>query len=904
MGRWRADVRISPATWEAGRILDVDVSVHLDASLPAALARAGYQPEALAILLTSERCFDPDGWLRLPGDEFMSTLLTPSGLAIEGGATGAAISRSTGSRYRNPIDLLHQVPIGDLQRTESTLWASVPFRIKLPADIPPGIYRLRFDLGAFWEGDTVSLNGEMFADQPEYPKKNVSTFYSPTIPCSGSDASGRYVDATAIRRRVYWVLMGQYNSNGSYGAIADEDSGHFALSDRNIINDEVILPLGIYSLEPDFRVDSIDSQRNIPWHLPSGELSISVTDPSGRTEQLGITPFTSMKKGKPATGNRKFTAWKPSTYGRYTVVAKGWIADRWGNRYEGGGSYHFWIAERMTLATATFQGQPYPVGAQYGRDLAFAPAAPAEVTVKVDLYPNSDPAKVKTLTYSGRASPSGVFGAAQGMKPFVLDSPGEYHARVLATHVDKQNTLWVCSLRHAGVVYPTDSAIVARGKRLKLRNEDRFVSRGETHFEGFVTPSGDVERDHIPFPYNPGDLLLMASEGYGANKIESVLTWETREGENSYDPALEAHGATNLRILTSNGMSPHIYPEYITKMAYYYAAAPRPGYMCTFMVAEDGARFPYWAISDFDCGGQIGASSNGDLPGTIYRLLGGVVIRPEESAPSYAGYMASAITLPGGTNNNRVIAPGSEELLGPDGRKAHFFLVSLRPGMVYEQGTPFAPAFQIDPILPARIRCDLLRDGKLVKSWEGTGDANGSFVGSERVPLDRPGLYMYTVSAEWEGHRGIVPGLPDEGGQIYVIEREPEKREASSEQRVAMRGLKLNMNGQEYFEPEDGLLIEGLTTSDRVYYAAVTPGAVLEQGEIRPSAGRFTYHLDPVALSRKIPFYDIANRRTGEAEMGRVIHLTFFAREIGPGGSPYHAFARVIVRGNTAIYVA
>ena len=33
----------------------------------------------------------------------------------------------------------------------------------------------------------------------------------------------------------------------------------------------------------------------------------------------------------------------------------------------------------MTLATATFQGQPYPVGASYGRDIQFNPAVPADV---------------------------------------------------------------------------------------------------------------------------------------------------------------------------------------------------------------------------------------------------------------------------------------------------------------------------------------------------------------------------------------------------------------------------------------------------------------------------------------------------------------------------------------------
>jgi hypothetical protein len=76
-------------------------------------------------------------------------------------------------------------------------------------------------------------------------------------------------------------------------------------------------------------------------------------------------------------------------------------------------------------------------------------------------------------------------------------------------------------------------------------------------------------------------------------------------------------------------------------------------------------------------GGQIGAHPNGDQPGDIYRLLGGVVIRRQGEKPMYAGYIASAFILPGKTNNNRVIAAGAEDLLGPDGTKARFFLVGL-----------------------------------------------------------------------------------------------------------------------------------------------------------------------------------------------------------------------------------
>ena len=899
-GDWRTDVAISPALWQPGTIVHVDLFLHLAPSYIASMVGAGYAVDTVLMLATSERCFDPSGWLRLPGDERMSTLLTPAGLAIEGGNSGA-ISKSLGSRFRNPVDQLKRVAVADLQKSDSSQYAHYVMDLQLPADTPPGIYRLRFDFGVVASRRYYSLNAEGFANRPRFPAGK-SMVYSPPIPCNGLDQNGNPVDATQVSRRLYWVLLGQYNSNGYSGVVADEDQGHFALSDRNIIPDEVILPLYdgggnrlSYSLEPDFRADVIDELRNIPWNFSSGELSIQVTDPSGETTDLGTLPFLDKKGHNPTTRNPKFTSWKPAGYGRYTVVAKGWIADRWGNRYQGGGSYHFWIAKRMTMATATFQGQAYPVGTKYGRDIGFAPTVPADVTITATLYPNSssEPSAVKTLTYSGKATPGGIFGVAQGMKPFTLDTPGEYHAHTLATYTDADNHLWVCSMRHAGVVYPPDSNLIAHGKMVKVGNA--LVERGDTNIEGFVQPNdGFRNLDHINFPYNAGDLLLIASEGDGANKIEPVMTYEIKDSGQKYDPRLQPIGNTNVRIVTSNGMSPHLYPEYITDLAYYYGAGPRPGFMSRFLVGEDGVRAPYWPTSATNFGGQFGTTANGDMPGTIYRLLGGVVLRPKEQTPLYAGYIASAFILPKGSNNNRVIAPGSEDLLGADGQRFRVFLVSLRPGMVYEPGTAFAPVFQIDPILPIHIHCALKDpDGNVVKEWDGNGDGFGYFVGADRVTLDRPGLWIYTVQSDWQGYPGHVPGLPDEGGHIYVIDKP---------QPAGRAGLKLALKNQQSFKVEDGLTIDGFSNADEVYFAAVTPGCVVDQGQLSVDGGRFVYKFDPAAIHQRVPIYDTQNLRNGKLELGRIIHLTFFARQKAADGTPYYAFARVIFRGNSAIY--
>ena len=55
-------------------------------------------------------------------------------------------------------------------------------------------------------------------------------------------------------------------------------------------------------------------------------------------------------------------------------------------------------------------------------------------------------------------------------------------------------------------------------------------------------------------------------------------------------------------------------------------------------------------------------------------------------------------------------------------------------------------------------------------------------------------------------------------------------------------------------------------------------------------------------MANKIKTYDIINLANGKPEIGRIVHLTFFSEEKGASG-PYSSFIRVILRGNTAIYI-
>jgi hypothetical protein len=166
--------------------------------------------------------------------------------------------------------------------------------------------------------------------------------------------------------------------------------------------------------------------------------------------------------------------------------------------------------------------------------------------------------------------------------------------------------------------------------------------------------------------------------------------------------------------------------------------------------------------------------------------------------------------------------------------------------------------------------------------------------GAQRVTLDVPGTYRFSLAGVWEGHYGYMPGLPPEGGEIYVVEKD---RPPDAPR------LRLNLPVQSTFTPTVGLTITGTSTADVVEFAAVIPGAVIDQGAPAVNGGKFQYFFDPTAINRQTPTYDTIYIPAGRPEIRDVVHLTFSSKERAADGRTYHSFTRVILRGNQVIYV-
>ncbi len=906
-GPWGGELRLPKGQWSPGQLIEGEAVLSLPAATLSAMTEDGLVGEKWLCMVSAERLFDSAGNLRLVQGIGCSTFLTPTGLAIEGGPQGVLGPRG-GSPYRSYADVLVEVPAKSLVRAgDGSIDVRFPFRFVIPADAPSGVIRLRCDFGlaenrAGHVNHRHSLNGESFARKQ---RDGWSEMFSAPLPLGKGEMKNRL--------RVPWVAMSRYSSNGQRGIVAAEDAGYFALSPRHIAPADPIFPLDDvrgrrqeYDVIPDVLAWKSDKQRQLDWAADAGKMDAELHFPSGKVTRFDNIRLAPGRDGGLAAADAKAGRWRAEEYGAHTLVLRGALLDRWGNRYEGGGTYRFHIAERLTIATATFLGQAFQTGQRYGAPIAINPGLAGEVAVELTVIPQSDPARRKTVTYAGKTTESGVFGPANGLKPFLLEEPGEYLAVIRARATDKDGRLWMAALIHAGVIFPPDSPVEARGKKVRVGKE--YLARGETQFEGYVEgglPSpgtdgrytkADLQKfrhlDHINYPWFSGDALLIAAEGQGANKIEPVLTYVRKGQPEEPKRGTLGIGLSELQApACPGGWDPFTHQELAKdRGGYWYAGAPRPGFPSRFMVATHGVFAPYWPTSNTNFGGQIGASANGDMPGDIYRLLGGVVVPEGGSAVSYAGYLASAFILPAGTKNNRVVAAGAEDVLGADGKPGRFFLVAVRPGMVYGLGAGFSPFLQIDPVLPATVRYELVAPSGKSFRTEGTGGATGHFIGKETWQLDEPGVWAYRFKAHWNGQPGRMPGLPASGGWLFVTEARELAQAAK---------LDLGLPAKNPFDPATGFRVQGATTASRVYLSAITPGCVIGQWELPVKNGRFEWGFDPAAIHATVPIYDIQHRGTGRPMLGRVVHLTFFARQ----DSGKWAWGRIVVRGQTAYTV-
>ncbi len=768
--------------------------------------------------------------------------------------------------------------------------------------------------------------------------------------------------------RLLWTLLQDHPSQGSRGILAAEDAGRVALSSRVAYQAErTILPRVDpangepipYPLEPYLPALLGNSFAEsvaplVPFDFQAGELRVRVTMPDGTVDDLGAAPLVQNRLSSPArveaelfgrnapvdmyrltTLDPRFTAYTFQQEGRHVIEMRGTVRDVWGNVYTGGGTYELWIAEPLELLPGVLPGTPFEVGDAFLPALSIAPAFPAEVTMRLRLYPLEGGRPV-TYEAEGQASAYGYF-LAEEAAPWLLERPGEYVVDYTASYRDPLGRLWMGSVRGAGVVASPEGTLVARGGRgvANVPAEDRLAWYALDNVAPDLLASHPEA--HLRWPYHSGDVLwgrdgtgsvqatlrlMDTGGGYEAWLVDRLAGWRADDG-------MSAHALANedeLPLVTlgpaGSALGPALEPEGIVNRVYAYFSAVRPGVAVRQFVLGDESPGLARTAWDFDdpYNQQRGVGVNGDLPGDYAFLFGGAVVHNAALGLHEAAIYGAVAVVVGERDmpGDRVYPPLRGAANGPDGgplltvrnQEAGVFFVptGFRPGQVFTVGDRLALAGQVAPALAARVEADVVRPDGIVLPIIGEANAVGYFHDpGQHLTLDQPGVWTIRLRAICSGWTsagavqepypaGSAPGAVAGAFSIYVL---PEGAPVAgltnftvAEARVPI-ALPFNLS----------VAVPQGWQGVRAHYTVALPGMILDSGA-QPVAGEvFTYNYDPRRLNQAFPNLDVAQRGTQTPVSADTVTLTLALAGVDGEGQPALTARTVTLFGDRLVTV-
>ncbi|MFQ5593232.1 MAG: FG-GAP repeat domain-containing protein, partial [Anaerolineae bacterium] len=423
--------------------------------------------------------FDVDGQPHGTTDQFYSNFLTPGGFPVERYA-------SWYNRWASYFEMTNKHMVDDPSTGSGqshTIEADFEVTLYLPDDLPAGWYRptLELSFGSIPGDVNETVAGIFTSNRPRNlafgPLLKVGQPATPHLP---------------------WMLLADTFSNATRGTTAVEDAGSFQLANRRIFQaGTFFVPRSdprfgepyTYRLEPfvpfvSVSDHSLPNAPLIPLAFPSGQLHVTVQKPDGAVDDLGTAPFVQSTSRTPVmlngdhyescsgsvgdvyqliTDSGQFD-YQFTQYGSHLITMTGTLNDIWGNTYTGGGTYRVVVGREIHIHPGAIPGTPFQVGDALAPALRLSPAVPADVTMRMRLYRNSDPNDVLDRTITGRANRFGYFhpGAGSG---FAFDAPGEYRVDVTAIYTDTGGVVWVGSQSWGNVVETPGTRLVAHGRR-------------------------------------------------------------------------------------------------------------------------------------------------------------------------------------------------------------------------------------------------------------------------------------------------------------------------------------------------------------------------------------------------------------------------------------------------------
>ncbi len=896
--------------------------------------------DGLYLLIRAERIFDKQGMYHQFTNNYASAILTPSGLPIENHDIFCEyIGENIGVEYvddlkpenkqikfsnKTMFDRSVFVRKKDLVFTDKGVFARFEIKDVLEKDFLEGYYRFQIEVLAkkghcFYRANFLPVfkkNSKQYSDwELAVLARNVS--YLPVIRIGNPDIP-----------KMIWTLFTKYYSNGTQGVVSLEDINNFQFASRHIIPAKFILPPPedkggelIFDIEPDFPTmfaknvieleqgSKWEFQTPIPLNYKSGELSVCVENPDGRVLDLGEFSFAAASQSGATTNSGKFKyAFKD--YGRYLIKMKGWIEDIWGNRYNGGGTYEVWVANRLTFATSVKPGTPFEAGNSYSPSVIINPPCPADVSIDISLYRNSSKEDIKKMRVQGKANRFGYFYPREKFLPLMFDCQGEYLSEVTAAYIDKTGRLWMGNQRSGSVVAPPDSKLNVHGALNFSDLMPGFSKRGNINYEGQfleskITPLNTPEYKNytsctlFSFPYNSGDILYIANSFRGDNGMVPFLTFSCKE-----ELSRQAEGDIIPFSTAKNNYHPQGYPEFLEKQSYGYMSAIRSGFLARFMIANELNSIwdAYWQSGGNFAGRQINNSYNGDLPQDIYEFLGGVVYRDfKKGINLYGIYASMGVVIPKGSYANRISAPLSEPIFEVNGKEHYLFDAGAPlPGLVLETGDILRAGAMVFPPLSA-VKCVKRITSPSGKQYIFEGTTNkiglGKMAAAEggEIVIKEPGVYQVQASCEYNNRHGDIVGSRDGRYYIYAVDAQDTEEY-------------FNLDLPKRFSITYDKILDICGTIKRpienakIYYTVIMPGIIMDEGILDITDNKFFYRFSPRDAAVQFPNYDIVTyNRPAEQLMADTVIFTFFLCGFDKNGKKVNAIKQFILRGDKGI---
>jgi len=611
--------------------------------------------------------------------------------------------------------------------------------------------------------------------------------------------------------------------------------------------------------------------------------------------------------------------------GAYEVRLSGHATDRFGRRFEGGGTYRVHAARPLSFSTSCKPGTSFLTGGVYPAKVNVNPPVPADVQVTVDYYPQSDPARRRTWASRGRANRFGHFTSPDA--PLRFDEPGEYVSEVRATYTDRQGMLWMGVQKSTGVVAPAEPDPAVR-----LRPSSRRVDGGRYHawlngpprYEDQVIAESLFLQNQPPFkgikapgvPLDPSDTLFLTvsiSDNFAieprysvdvadprlARRLRDEATWASyvpprahqRRGypwvyvEDVVVVGTSPHGTgwtdsppdrrTDLPItpVPRGPRHPVAFPDDNLVDAWVVFGAVRPGIPVLTGLTQRSGKELSWTLNPNPFGNLINAGYNGDLPGDIYLVQAGVMLRDRETgAVHYDVHSTSVAFVEGSRPAQSVLPPGARPLVSESGRDHYLFLATDTHDAL-ERGEDVAGGGIVFPNVPADVTWIVTKPSGERVEQRARADRRGSARAQPPVPVDEPGVYQVQTTVRWGDLVGGIPGTSH--GEYWICGVAPD----------APPVLTADLPPVSVIEPDGTARVPlrwpaGLTDV-RLWFGTIMPGAVLEQGVVSPPDGAWTYELTPAELVKRFPNFDVRQFATGVPELAdtAVIQLCLEARD-------------------------